>query len=49
MFVPFKDFPWFKDATIREISHVALPSAHDLYCPDLDIDLAVESLTHPER
>jgi hypothetical protein len=49
LFVPFKDFPWFKEASIREISRVELPSAHHLYWPDLDIDLAVESLTHPER
>jgi hypothetical protein len=48
-FVPFKDFPWFKDASIRQISRVELPSADHLYWPDLDIDLAVESLTHPER
>jgi len=49
LFVPFKDFPWFRDATIRQIGHVELPSAHHLYWPDLDIDLAVESLTHPDR
>ena len=49
LFVPFKDFPWFKDASIREISQVELPSAHHLHWPALDIDLAVESLTHPER
>ncbi len=49
LFVPFKDFPWFKDASIRQISHVELPSSHHLYWPDLDIDLAVDSLTHPER
>ena len=49
LFVPFKDFPWFKDASIREISRVELPSVHHLHWPDLDIDLAVESLTHPER
>jgi len=49
LFVAFKDFPWFKDASIREISHVELPSAHHLHWPDLDIDLAVESLTHPEQ
>jgi hypothetical protein len=48
-FVSFKDFPWFKDASIREITSVELPSAHHLYWPDLDVDLAVESLTHPER
>jgi hypothetical protein len=49
LFVPFKEFPWFKEASIREISRVELPSAHHLYWPDLDIDLAVESLAHPER
>jgi hypothetical protein len=49
LFVSFTDFSWFKDASIREISHVELPSAHHRYWPDLDIDLAVESLTHPER
>jgi hypothetical protein len=49
LFVPFKEFPWFKDASISEISRVELPSAHHLYWPDLDIDLAVDSLTHPER
>ena len=49
LFVSFEDFPWFKDASIRQISHVELPSAHHLYWPDLDIDLAVDSLTHPER
>ena len=49
LFVSFKEFPWFTDASIRQISHVELPSAHHLYWPDLDIDLAVDSLTHPER
>lgn len=49
LFVSFKEFPWFKDASIQEISRVELPSAHHLYWPALDIDLAVDSLTHPER
>lgn len=49
LFVSFKEFPWFKDASIAEISRVALPSAHHLRWADLDIDLAVESITHPER
>jgi|SRR5919197_607419 hypothetical protein len=48
-FVPFKDFPWFRDATIAELLKVELPSPHHLYWPDLDIDLAVESLDHPDR
>ena len=49
VFLPFKDFPWFRDASIREISHVRLPHPHHLYWPDLDIDLAVDSIDHPER
>jgi Protein of unknown function (DUF2442) len=49
LFVPFKEFPWFKDASIGQISRVELPSAHHLYWPDLDIDLAVDSLRYPER
>lgn len=48
-FVPFKDFPWFRDATIAELTNVLLPSPHHLYWPALDVDLAVDSLDHPER
>jgi hypothetical protein len=49
LFVPFKDFPWFQDASVREIANVRLPSPHHLQWPDLDIDLAVESLERPEK
>lgn len=49
LFVPFKEFPWFREASVREITNVQLPSAHHLYWPDLDIDLAVESIEQPEK
>ena len=49
IFVPFKDFPWFRDASVRQIVNVQLPSSHHLYWPDLDIDLAVDSIEHPEK
>ena len=48
LFVAFKDFPWFQDASIAEIVRVEWPQAHHLYWPDLDVDLAVESIRHPE-
>lgn len=48
-FVSFKAFPWFRDASIAQLTNVELPSPHHLYWPDLDVDLAVESLDHPER
>lgn len=49
MFVSFKDFPWFKDASIGQITNVELPSSHHLHWPEIDVDLAVDSLEHPER
>jgi hypothetical protein len=49
LFLSFEDFPWFRDAPIGRLTNVELPSAHHLYWPDLDIDLAVESVEHPER
>jgi len=47
LFVPFAEFPWFRDATVRQIGMVERPSAHHLYWPDLDIDLAVASIRNP--
>jgi hypothetical protein len=48
-FLSFAEFPWFRDATIAQLTEVELPSAHHLYWPQLDVDLAVASLDHPER
>lgn len=49
LFLPFKQFPWFEDAPIGKLMHVEQPSAQHLYWPELDIDLAVESIRHPEQ
>ncbi len=49
LFVAFKHFPWFRDASIGQLLNVERPAPHHLYWPDLDVDLAVESLTNPER
>jgi len=49
VFLSFKDFPWFRDASVGKISNVQRPHPHHLYWPDLDIDLAVDSIEHPER
>lgn len=47
-FAPFEDFPWFRDATIGQLTHVERPSPEHLYWPELDVDLAVASLECPE-
>ena len=49
LFVPFSEFPWFRNVTIDSILKVEMPHPHHLYWPDLDIDLAVESIEHPEK
>lgn len=48
-FLSFENFPWFKDASVGTIHNVELLNNNHLYWPDLDIDLAVESIEHPER
>lgn len=48
-FVPFEKFPWFRTASIGDLCQVELLSPNHLYWPILDVDLAVESLEHPER
>lgn len=48
-FVAFEQFPWFRDAPIGHLLNVELPGPHHLYWPDLDVDIAVESIDHPER
>lgn len=49
LFVAFRAFPWFKKASIEEIVTVKWPHPHHLYWPELDIDLAVESIRNPEK
>jgi hypothetical protein len=49
LLVPFAEFPWFRDATIGQLSDVSWPTPDHLYWPQLDIDLSIESIEHPER
>lgn len=49
VFLPFEQFPWFCDAPIGKLVNVQLSSSHHLYWPDLDVDLTVESVFHPEQ
>ena len=49
LFLPFDKFPWFREAPIAKLVRVELPSPDHLYWPGLDVDLAVESIEHPER
>lgn len=48
-FLPFEKFPRFRDASVGTIHNVELLSNNHLRWPDLDIDLSVESIEHPEQ
>jgi len=43
-FLPYDEFPWFKDATVADIFNVELHHGFHLYWPALDIDLDLNSL-----
>jgi hypothetical protein len=48
VFLSFETFPWFRAAAIGQIQNVTLLHGQHLYWPDLDIDIAIESIHHPE-
>ena len=49
LFLPFDEFPWFKEASVEAILRVERPTTRHLYWPEIDVDLSVDSIEHPER
>lgn len=47
LFVSYTEFPWFKQATVEQITTIERPSSHHLYWPLLDVDVSVESIRDP--
>ncbi len=47
--LPFDEFPWFRGASASAVRNVERPFPDRLRWPELDVDLAVESIRHPER
>ena len=47
-FLAYGEYPWFRDAKVGEVLHVELLHERHLHWPDLDVDLSLESLKHPE-
>lgn len=47
-FLPYNDYPWFKEAKVKEILNVQLLHGHHLYWPELDVDLEIDSLKNPQ-
>ena len=49
IFLSYEDFPWFKDASVGRILNVKEPTPGHFYWPDLDVDLGLETIRHPDR
>ncbi len=49
LFLPYEEFPWFKDAPVGKIFNVEEPSPGHFYWPELDVDLCIESIENPDR
>lgn len=47
--MPYEDFPWFKDLSVAKILNVEKLTPGHFYWPDLDVDLALKTIEHPER
>ena len=48
-FLSFNRFPWFRQATIEQICHVVRERSDHFHWPELDIDLDLQRIEHPER
>ena len=49
LFIDFREFPWFAKAPVNHVLNVRWPTPDHLSWPDLDVDLSVESVEHPDR
>ncbi|MFN2442544.1 MAG: DUF2442 domain-containing protein [Thermoanaerobaculia bacterium] len=49
LFVPFEQFPWFRNATVAQIVEVQKLGDDHLYWPSLDVDLSIRSIENPAQ
>jgi len=47
-YLPFEQFPWFRDATVAQLSLIERPRRSHLRWPQLDVDLELDAVEHPE-
>jgi len=48
MFMPYDEFPWFKDQPVKVVLNVQEPSPGHFYWPDIDVDLTEDIIEHPD-
>ena len=48
-FLGYEDFPWFRNVTLNQLFAVELHHGDHLYWPQLDVDLDLDRIEHPEK
>lgn len=48
-FLSYNRVPWLRDARISSVLNVRMSGPRAIEWPELDVDLEVDSLRHPER
>ena len=48
-FLPYDEYPWFRNARIKEVLNATVLHGYHLYWPDLDVDLEIDSLENPQK
>lgn len=49
LYLDYSNFPWFLDAPVKKIIDVKRECDGSLHWPQLDVDLTIEMIEHPER
>jgi hypothetical protein len=47
-YLPYDRFPWFRHATIAQLSAIERRTPGHLHWPQLDVDLTLESIDRPQ-
>ncbi len=48
-FMSYEEFPWFKEQPVKSIIHVEEQKTGHFYWPEIDVDLTIDIIEHPER
>ncbi len=48
-FLSYNRIPWMRDASIKSVLNVKMSGRNAIEWPDLNVDLEIDSLKHPER
>ena len=48
-YLNFQNFPYFKERSLKAVQNVKLLYSFHLYWPELDVDLEIDNLEHPEN